>query len=128
MPGRALKLELALGCCLVLTQVSACRAQRALPKESSPTAAAPTPAIPTPVLPTAANSGASTAPSASACSSAWPAPLALSGLKAAPPSVALVPLQAEPGLWLADETGVPLDAKPDVGWTQGPITLAEGGG
>lgn len=63
----------------------------------------------------------------SACNSAWPAPIALSALKAAPPSVVLAPLHADPGLWLADEHSALLDAKPDPAWAEGPLTLASDG-
>jgi hypothetical protein len=70
---------------------------------------------------------ASESSQASACTSAWPAPIALSALKPAPASAALVPLRAQAGLWLADEEGALLDAKPDPAWADGPITLTGGG-
>jgi hypothetical protein len=111
-----LKLELALCCGLVLAQATACRTPRVHPKKPVPSVAIP--AAPQP------DGSAATAPMASACSSAWPAPLALSALKVAPPSVALVPLRAQPGLWLADENSALLDAKPELGWADGPLTLS----
>lgn len=73
---------------------------------------------------TAAPAAQTASAAASACNSAWPAPIALSALKAAPPSVALAPLHSQPGLWLADENSALLDAKPDLAWADGPITLA----
>ena len=45
-------------------------------------------------------------------------------MKSAPPSAALVPLQTQPGLWLADESSALLDARPDPTWGEGTITLA----
>jgi len=76
-----------------------------------------------------ASPSATATPSAatSACNSAWPAPIALDALKAAPKSVALAPLHREPGVWLADEHSALLDAKPDLAWADGPITLASDG-
>ena len=121
MPKPALKRELALGCGVLLMQASACRAHRSAPRKDAPPVvlAAPPSASASP-LP-------SSAPASSACASAWPAPIPLSALKAAPPSVALTPLRAEPGSWLADEHSALLDAKPDLDWAEGPITLMSDG-
>jgi hypothetical protein len=36
----------------------------------------------------------------------------------------LAPLHSQPGLWLADENSALLDAKPELAWADGPITLS----
>jgi len=127
----------ALSAALLLASAVACRTPSAPSEKPAPSAAASVTAGSTAAssnaravsLPDAgANSAASSAQTASAaasaCNSAWPAPLALSALKAAPPSVALAPLHSQPGLWLADENNALLDAKPDLAWADGPITLS----
>lgn len=129
---------LALSATLCLASAGACRTHAASSEKPAPDAAvrtassgsaAPSPsaqrdehAAPGAVASSAVAASASAAPSA--CNSAWPAPIALSALKAAPASVALVPLQSQPGLWLADENSALLDAKPDLAWADGPITLS----
>ena len=122
MPRPPLKLE-ALACGVLLTQALACHPRSAPAKKPVPASSA-----------ASTSSAASAAPSAtamptapSACASAWPAPIAVSALKTAPASVALVPLRAAPGLWLADEEGALLDAKPNPGWAEGPLTLTGDG-
>lgn len=122
---------LALSGALLLATGVACRPRAASSEKPAPSAAAPHSDAPTssgrPVEHAASGSAepaaaASAAPSA--CNPAWPAPIALSALKAAPASVALAPLRSQPGLWLADENSALLDPKPDLAWADGPITLS----
>ena len=114
---------IALGSGLLLGTLVACRPHSGAPEKPAPTAqAAQARALPSAVT---ASPGLAPAPTASACgaASAWPKPVELAAVKSAPPSVALVPLQPQPGLWLADENSALLDAKPDPSWAEGPITL-----
>jgi len=120
----ASKLELgawALGCALLATQSLACRPRSEPPKK--PKLATATPVLLRPSAVVSASASANALPNASACAPPGLAPLALSSLKTAPPSAALSPLRAQPGLWLADERSALLDAKPNPAWADGPITL-----
>ena len=125
----ASKLELgawALGCALLATQTLACHTRSAPP--SKPKLARQASVSPQPSVSATAVASASALGSASACAPAKAStgltPIALSSLKTAPPSAALSPLRAEPGLWLADEKSALLDPKPNPAWADGPLTLA----
>jgi hypothetical protein len=120
-----------LACALLLTQAVACHTRSAPPKEKpAQAAAARATASPSEASPVVSAGAAEASPSGSACSpvtSTAPPQIALSAVKTAPPSVTLVPLHAQPGLWLADENSALLDAKPAPEWADGPLTLTGDG-
>ena len=116
---------------LLLTAALSCHTRSAPSKKPAQVAITPPTQGPsesaTPAAAVASPNRLEASPSPSACGSGWPAPIALSALKTAPPNVKLVPLRTQPGLWLADEESALLDAKPAQEWGEGPITLAHDG-
>ena len=123
-PSRATR---ALVVALILVPMAACHSRSAAREKPARVVATPPSATPSasPEAPPSAAPAAS--PSSSACAPAAPPKVELSALKTAPPSVHLVPLRAQPGLWLADENSALLDAKPTAEWAEGPLTLAGDG-
>jgi len=111
---------------VALLAAGACRGRTSSSQPGSAKAAGAL-AAPRPLVPSAVAAPlpvASAAAASSACASGWPAPIALSALKAVPEGVAAVPLQSRPGSWLADENGALLDPQPNPAWADGPITLS----
>ena len=108
--------------CLLFAVAFACNPQKTSPAQSEPNHASvpvpvpvPTPApVPTPTL------APSTSASAS-CTTPTAPRLDPKALKVGPTPQRLV---GDLGLWLADERGALLDAKPDPRWAEGPLSSA----
>src|SRR6188768_182172 len=107
-PSRATR---ALVVALILVPMAACHSRSAAREKPARVVATPPSATPSasPEAPPSAAPAAS--PSSSACAPAAPPKVELSALKTAPPSVHLVPL----------------DAQPTAEWAEGPLTLAGDG-
>ncbi|HET7545646.1 MAG TPA: hypothetical protein VFK05_37520 [Polyangiaceae bacterium] len=125
--GLALLLTAAIGCHPRSAPTKKQPAHVAAPRQSASASASASPSSALSALASASATMPSANANASACGPAAPAPIALTAMKTTPPSVNLVPLRAQPGLWLADENSALLDAKPALEWADGPLTLASDG-